>query len=459
MGEDAFLTALTARFDAEEERLRAVARRMLGGYGDVAGVLAEARAGVGDGVREWLAAVVGRACVRRLQGRRDSEPPSPPRATTDEADALRPTDSQPTGAPRAIEGVEPVWPADSQPPGRPRTTTDGAEALRPTDSQPPGPPRTTTGRADAPRPTDSQPPDPPRTTTGRADAPRPTDSQPPDPPRTTTGRADAPRPTDSQPPDPPRTTTGRADAPRPTDSQPPDPPRSSEGVDAVWLALLVVLDALGPDERLAYVLHELFGLPLDATARITGGTPEEAGRLARAARRRVRGGGPDGRRGPDPEGQRGRGGGPGRDPARQRAVVESGSGWDPARQRMAVGSGSGREPAQQRAVVESFLAAARARDPRALAALLHPDVVAHSAHGTAHGPAAVAEGAAAAFARTAADATRRALIDGAIGVVAFASGRPVRAVAFTLHEGRIVALDITTGEERVRGLTLAFPDA
>ncbi|MFF0752263.1 nuclear transport factor 2 family protein [Streptomyces sp. NPDC004267] len=297
MAEDAFVTALAARFDAEEERLRAVARRMLGGYGEVDGVLAQARAGVGDGVREWLDSVVGRACVRRLQGRVDAEPPGPAR---------------PSGK---------------------------------VDTEPPGPARP----------------------------------------------------------------SGKVD------TEPPGPARPSGEVDAVWLALLVVLDALGPAERLAYVLHDLFGLPLDDTARITGTAPEEAGRLARAARRRVRGGGPGGGR-------------PGGDPARQRALVES------------------------------FLAAARARDPRALAALLHPDVVAHSPHGTAHGPAAVAENAATAFARTAPATTRPALIDGAIGVVAFAAGRPVAAVAFTLHGDRIVALDITTGEQGVRGLALTFPD-
>ncbi|MFC8509086.1 DUF4440 domain-containing protein [Streptomyces sp. NPDC057411] len=182
-----------------------------------------------------------------------------------------------------------------------------------------------------------------------------------------------------------------------------------EPVDPVWLAFLVVLEALGPGERLAYVLHDLFGLPLDDTARITGRSPAEAGRLARAGRRRVR------------------------------------------------GAGAGGDPARQRAVVERFLAAARARDPRALAAVLDPEVVAFSQHGPVHGAPAVAEGAAA-FAR-AGRATRPALVDGAIGVVAFAGGRPVSAVAFTLRADRIVALDITTGEERVRALDLTFPDA
>ncbi|MEV5971114.1 RNA polymerase subunit sigma-70 [Streptomyces sp. NPDC051921] len=257
-------TFLTAQFDADEERLRAAARRMLGGHGEVEDVLAEARAAVGNGVREWLLTVLGRACLRRLQGRSGAEHP------------------------------------------------------------------------------------------------------------------------------------GRA----------PEP----GAVDPVWLALLVVLGGLPPGERIAYVLHDLFGLPLDDTARLTGGTAQDAGGLARSARLRVRGAGA---------------GGP--------------------------------DPARGRAVVEHFVAAARARDARALAAVLHPEVVAYSAHGQAHGPAAVAEGAAAAFARTV-GTTRAALVDGTIGVVGFADGRPVTAMAFTLRADRIVVLDITTGEDGVRGLDLTFPD-
>ncbi|GAA2810047.1 DNA-directed RNA polymerase sigma-70 factor [Streptomyces showdoensis] len=268
-------TYLTAQFDAHHERLRAVARRMLGGSRETEEALAQARAGLagGAGIREWLVASVGRTCVRRLQGR----------------------------------------------------------------------------------------------------------------------------------------ATGQEAAAAPAGGTEPGPSAAPDGVDAVWLAFLVVLDALGPGERLAYVLHDLFGLPLDDTARITGTAPEEAGRLARAARRRVR------------------------------------------------GAPAGGDPARQRAVVGLFLAAARARDPRALAAVLDPDVVAFSEHGPLHGAPAVAEGAAA-FARPG-RATRPALVDGATGVVAFAGGRPVAAMAFTLRGDRITALDITAGEDRVRGLELVFPDA
>ncbi|MFG2870411.1 sigma factor-like helix-turn-helix DNA-binding protein [Streptomyces sp. NPDC048338] len=101
--------------------------------------------------------------------------------------------------------------------------------------------------------------------------------------------------------------------------------------DSVTLALFVVLESLTPDERLAFVLHELFGLPLDETARITGLTAAEAARLVRHGRLRVRGGGTTG---PRADAAAGAGGGrsgaartgPGGvagagDPARERAVV------------------------------------------------------------------------------------------------------------------------------------------
>jgi RNA polymerase sigma-70 factor (ECF subfamily) len=52
-----------------------------------------------------------------------------------------------------------------------------------------------------------------------------------------------------------------------------------------------------------------------------------------------------------------------------------------------------------------------------------------------------------------------ALVNGATGVVAFREGRPVSAVAFTVRGERITALDITTAQERLRGLDLVFPES
>ncbi|MFD0371341.1 hypothetical protein [Streptomyces sp. NPDC059071] len=116
------------------------------------------------------------------------------------------------------------------------------------------------------------------------------------------------------------------------------------------------------------------------------------------------------------------------------------------------------DPVRDRALVDVFLSAVRHRDPRALAAVLHPEVVARSEHGTAVGAPAVAEGAASALSRHTARTARAALVGGALGAVAFDGGRPVTAVAFTLREGRIAALTITTGEDRVRALGLRFPE-
>src|SRR6266511_228156 len=59
--------------------------------------------------------------------------------------------------------------------------------------------------------------------------------------------------------------------------------------DSVGLALLVVLETLSPAERLAFVLHDTFGVPFDEIAPIVGRTPAAARQLASRARRRVRG--------------------------------------------------------------------------------------------------------------------------------------------------------------------------
>src|SRR5216117_3308061 len=98
--------------------------------------------------------------------------------------------------------------------------------------------------------------------------------------------------------------------------------------DSVGLALLVVLDTLTPAERLAFVLHDMFGMPFEEIAPIVDRSPAAARQLASRARRRVRGA-PD----PDPD------------------------------------------LARQRAVVDAFLAASRAGDFDALVAILDPDVV------------------------------------------------------------------------------------
>src|SRR5512142_1332654 len=106
--------------------------------------------------------------------------------------------------------------------------------------------------------------------------------------------------------------------------------------DSVGLALLVVLDTLPPAERVAFVLHDTFGLPFGEIATITGRSPAAARQLASRARRRIQGSEPDA---------------------------------DP---------GAGERLTRQRRVTEAFITAARGGDLEGMIAVLDPDVVLHS---------------------------------------------------------------------------------
>jgi RNA polymerase sigma-70 factor (ECF subfamily) len=68
-----------------------------------------------------------------------------------------------------------------------------------------------------------------------------------------------------------------------------DPEQAVLVADSVGLALLVILETLAPDERLAFVLHDMFAVPFDEIAPIVGRSPEAARQLASRARRRVQG--------------------------------------------------------------------------------------------------------------------------------------------------------------------------
>lgn len=183
--------------------------------------------------------------------------------------------------------------------------------------------------------------------------------------------------------------------------------------DSVGLALLVVLDALTPAERLAYVLHDMFDVPFDEIAEMAGTTSANARQLASRARRRVRG---------------------------QPVPDDS--------------------PPAQRAVVDAFLGAARDGDLAGLVAVLHPDCTLRSDAGeglrVVVGAEAVAAQAAT-FARVmGADVdSRPALVNGAAGVIALRDGRPLSVLAFTVVAGRIVEIDILVDPARLARLDLA----
>ncbi|WP_431935326.1 RNA polymerase sigma factor SigJ [Micromonospora sp. RP3T] len=194
-----------------------------------------------------------------------------------------------------------------------------------------------------------------------------------------------------------------------------DPAHAVVLADAVGLALLVVLDTLNPTERLAFVLHDMFGVPFDEIGPLVDRSPTAARQLASRARRRVRGRAPA----PDPD------------------------------------------LARQRAVVDAFLTAAREGDFEALIAVLHPDVVLRSDGGTARARHTTALTGAT---EVAAQATtfgrlfpyaRPVLVNGAAGVLVSAGGRPLSVMAFTVTGGRIAAVDVIADPHRLAALGLA----
>ncbi|HEX6459569.1 MAG TPA: RNA polymerase sigma factor SigJ [Thermoleophilaceae bacterium] len=189
-----------------------------------------------------------------------------------------------------------------------------------------------------------------------------------------------------------------------------DPEHEALLADSVGLALQVVLDQLSPPERLAFVLHDMFGVSFDEIGPIVDRTPAAARKLASRARNRVRGAAPV----PDPD------------------------------------------LGRQREVVNAFLAAARAGDFEGLLAVLDPDVVLRADAGAGQpelsglvtGARGVAQRALI-FSRVAADA-RPVLVNGAVGMVRMENGRLVNVAAFTVTNGKIVEIDIVADARRLR---------
>jgi RNA polymerase sigma-70 factor, ECF subfamily len=200
-----------------------------------------------------------------------------------------------------------------------------------------------------------------------------------------------------------------------------DPEGEALLADSVGVALLVVLDTLTPAERLAFVLHDLFGMPFDEIGSIVGRSPAAAKQLASRARRRVRGA-------PAP-------------------------------------SDAGR--ARQREAVEAFLRATRAGDLEGLLAVLDPDAIIRI-----DGAARIAGGAA-----DAADTPRElrgaatwakqliamsrglrfvqpALIDGSVGLILAPGGALSRVLTFTFSNARIVRLEVIGDPARLRELDI-----
>jgi len=194
-----------------------------------------------------------------------------------------------------------------------------------------------------------------------------------------------------------------------------DPAQEVLLADSIGLAMLVVLETLSPAERVAFVLHDVFGVPFDQVGPIVGRSPTAARQLASRARRRVR---------------------------------------------RAAATQPDADLAAQRNVVDAFLAAARAGDFAALLAVLDPDIVLRADYGAraratqeVRGAEAVAEQAIT-FSSLAPFA-RPAVVNGSAGLVVVRDGRPFSVLGFAIRGGRIVELDIVADPARLRHVDLA----
>jgi RNA polymerase sigma factor (sigma-70 family) len=195
----------------------------------------------------------------------------------------------------------------------------------------------------------------------------------------------------------------------------PDPEQEAVLADSVGLALLVVLERLTPEERLAFVLHDMFDLPFDEIATLVGRSPAAARQLASRARRRVQG-------------------------------AEMAGDADLRR---------------RGEVVEAFLSASRQGDFGALLALLDPDVVVRIEDMAPHagGPREI-RGAEAVLERArdfsrAARFCRPALLNGSAGLVMAPHGHLLRALLFTFTGDKVRRIEVIADPARLRRLDIA----
>ena len=185
--------------------------------------------------------------------------------------------------------------------------------------------------------------------------------------------------------------------------------------DSVGLALLVVLEKLEPAERLAFVLHDVFGMTFEEIAPIVDRSVVATRQLASRARRRVQGQAPT----------------------------------------------SDADLRKQRRVVDAFLAAVRDGDFEALVAVLDPEIVLRADGGAAKGMSRLVRGAQAVVAQAAAFSklglsNQVVLVNGNIGVVArLPDGRLLSVIGFTIAGGKVVEMDILADPERLSRLDLS----
>ncbi|WP_199433317.1 sigma-70 family RNA polymerase sigma factor [Qaidamihabitans albus] len=195
-----------------------------------------------------------------------------------------------------------------------------------------------------------------------------------------------------------------------------EPEQETVLAESVGVALLVVLERLAPAERVAFVLHDVFGVPFGEIATAVGRSPVAAKKLASRARKRVRG---------------------------------------------AEATGTRADLAGNHAVVEAFLLAARDGDLSTLVELLAPDVVRRADRFAVpeeivtevRGARAVAEETRV-FAHRARTA-EVALVDGRPGIVVAPRGRLLAVLLLTVAGGRITEIEVIGDPARLRLLPLA----
>ena len=194
-----------------------------------------------------------------------------------------------------------------------------------------------------------------------------------------------------------------------------DPESDAMLADSVGLALLVVLETLEPAERLAFVLHDVFGMTFDEIAPIVERSPAAARQLASRARRRVQS------KAPNPE----------------------------------------HDLHQQRRVVDAFLTAARDGDFERLVAVLDPEIVLRADGGALAGASRIVRGAQAVAAQASTFSrlglsNQFVLVNGNIGLVSRRSdGRLFSVLGFTIAGGKVVEIDILADPERLGRLDLS----
>src|SRR5215510_8940781 len=194
-----------------------------------------------------------------------------------------------------------------------------------------------------------------------------------------------------------------------------DPESNAMLADSVGLALLVVLETLEPAERLAFVLHDVFGMTFEEIAPIVDRSVVATRQIASRARRRVQGQAPT----------------------------------------------SDADLRQQRRVVDAFLAAVRDGDFEALVTVLDPEIVLRADGGALKGMSRLVRGAQAVASQAEAFSkfglvSEVVLVNGNIGVVArLPDGRLFSVIGFTVAGGKVVEMDILADADRLSRLDLA----